>query len=230
MDIFAIRRQRLSQLLSEVYGNNKTELANRLDIQPSYLSRFSAKNQANRRNLGDKLARRIEEASGKSYGWLDRRDDPESMATAIADYDLVEPAHLGFIDRIPIVGDTQAGRNGYWHSDVEHPPVTDEYIDAPSRDTQAYGLRIRGSSMWPRMREGDVLSISPVAECIPGDYVVVRTQDGETLVKELVVCRRNEVILNSLSGDEPRIVLTADSIEAMHKVTAIVPSSMIFLR
>lgn len=229
MGVYEIRRERLSQLLYEMYGNNKTALANRLDIQPSYLSRFSAKTQSSRRQIGDRLARRIEEVSDKDYGWLDRRNDPESTATAVADYDLVEPAHLGFIDRIPIMGDTQAGREGYWCGDTDHPATADEYIDAPSRDSGAYGLRIRGSSMWPRMREGDVLSVSPVADCLPGDYVIVRTQTGETLVKELVVCRHTEIILNSLSGDAPRIMLSADNVVLMHKVTAIVPSSMIVM-
>lgn len=62
MDVYEIRRQRLSQLLREMYNNNKTALANRLDIQPSYLSRFSAKNQSSRRHIGDKLDHRIEQA------------------------------------------------------------------------------------------------------------------------------------------------------------------------
>src|SRR5699024_10561066 len=110
MDIQQIRQTRLAQLLAEVYDNKKTTLANRLDIQPSYLSRLSTKNEKSRRNIGDKLARRIEEVSDKEYGWLDRRNDWEVATATSPSSDLVEPASLDVIIRIPIVGDTQAGR------------------------------------------------------------------------------------------------------------------------
>lgn len=227
MNVYEIRQRRLSQLLHEMYDNKKSALAKRLDIQASYLSRFSAKRKENRRNIGDKLARRIESVSGKTIGWMDR-DVDQNDTTDMASHDsALEPARLDFIARIPVLGNTQAGRDGYWYEEADHPASAAEHIDAPSRDSSAYGLRIRGRSMWPRMREGDVLSISPVAECFPGDYVVIRTWGGETLVKELVVCRHNEVILNSLGDQEPRIALPVDSIELMHKVAAIVPGSLI---
>ena len=229
MDVYEIRRSRLSKLLEETYNNKKTLLAKELDIQPSYLSRFSTKNRANHRNIGDAMARRMEAASGKPRGWMDSTVDRDSIDTSIKKSGHVEPAVLDIITRIPVLGNTQAGREGYWYGEVDHPSKATEYIDAPSRDNEAYGLRIRGSSMWPRMREGDVLSISPVAECFPGDYVVIRTTDGETLVKELVVCRHNEVLLDSLSEQQPRIALPLDTIELMHKVTAIVPGSMIII-
>lgn len=143
------------------------------------------------------------------------------------DNDLLEPANIDYIARIPIVGDTQAGRRGYTSGEADDPDEAAEYVDAPSRDSDAYGLRVRGASMWPRLQEGDVLCVSPAADCLPGDYVVISKSDGETMVKELVASRGNEVVLDSVNRDEPRVALSADEIELMDKVTAIVPSSMI---
>ena len=52
-------------------------------------------------------------------------------------------------------------------------------------DEHAYALEISGNSMKPAYRKGDVIVVSPAAPIRRGDRVVVKTKDGEVMVKEL---------------------------------------------
>ena len=52
-------------------------------------------------------------------------------------------------------------------------------------DEHAYALEISGDSMKPAYRDGDVIVVSPGTPIRRGDRVVVKTSDGEVMVKEL---------------------------------------------
>ena len=52
-------------------------------------------------------------------------------------------------------------------------------------DEHAYALEISGDSMKPGYRDGDVIVVSPGTPIRQGDRVVVKTTDGEVMVKEL---------------------------------------------
>jgi len=124
----------------------------------------------------------------------------------------------------PIVGDTQGGPQKY-HIEHGFPPgESDEVVDTPAKSAHAYALRVRGGSMFPRMREGDVVTVDPEASPMPGDEVIVRTSEGEVFVKELVYERRGEIALDSVADHEPRIIRRLDEIEFMHLVIGIHPA------
>ena len=52
-------------------------------------------------------------------------------------------------------------------------------------DEHAYALEIAGDSMKPAYRDGDIIVVSPGTPIRRGDRVVVKTGDGEVMVKEL---------------------------------------------
>ena len=56
-------------------------------------------------------------------------------------------------------------------TDLEHPPST-------------FALRIRGNSMEPEFREGDVVVIDPTIQPHPGDFVVATDDGGEATFKQ----------------------------------------------
>ena len=56
---------------------------------------------------------------------------------------------------------------------------------AAVNDEHAYALEISGDSMKPAYRDGDVIVVSPGTPIRRGDRVVVKTSDGEVMVKEL---------------------------------------------
>jgi phage repressor protein C with HTH and peptisase S24 domain len=105
------------------------------------------------------------------------------------------------ISTVPLIGLAQAGAGGYFDDagfpvgkgweEVAVPQVTDEH---------AYALEISGDSMKPAYRAGDIIIVSPGTGVRKGDRVVVKTNDGEVLVKELQRKTAKSIELKSLNA------------------------------
>jgi phage repressor protein C with HTH and peptisase S24 domain len=113
---------------------------------------------------------------------------------------------------VPLIGFAQAGAGGFFDDggfpvgkgweEIAFPSVTDEH---------AYALEISGDSMKPAYRNGDVIIVSPGATVRKGDRVVVKTKDGEVMVKELKRKTAKAVELKSLNSEHrDRTLPTAD--------------------
>jgi phage repressor protein C with HTH and peptisase S24 domain len=90
------------------------------------------------------------------------------------------------IKSVPLLGLAQAGSGG--HFDESGFPTGrgwDEAALPQASDEHAYALEISGDSMKPVYRDGDVIVVSPGTPIRRGDRVVLRTSDGEVMVKEL---------------------------------------------
>ncbi len=106
------------------------------------------------------------------------------------------------IHSVPLIGFAQAGTGGYFDDggfpvgkgweEIAFPSVTDEH---------AYALEISGDSMKPAYRAGDIIVVSPATPVRRGDRVVVKTKDGEVLVKELRRKNSKTVELKSLNSE-----------------------------
>jgi phage repressor protein C with HTH and peptisase S24 domain len=105
------------------------------------------------------------------------------------------------ISTVPLIGLAQAGAGGYFDDagfpvgkgweEVAVPQVTDEH---------AYALEVSGDSMKPAYRAGDVIIVSPGSPVRKGDRVVVKTNDGEVLIKELQRKTAKSIELKSLNA------------------------------
>jgi phage repressor protein C with HTH and peptisase S24 domain len=113
---------------------------------------------------------------------------------------------------IPLIGFAQAGAGGYFDDggfpvgkgwdEIAFPSVADEH---------AYALEISGSSMEPAFRDGDTIIVAPSAPVRRGDRVVVKTRDGEVMVKELKRRTAKSIELESLNAaHKDRTLATAD--------------------
>lgn len=131
---------------------------------------------------------------------------------------------------IPVVGTSQGGPDHAWLEMGYPPGFGDEYLNVTSRDHHAYALRVRGNSMAPRIREGDVILVEPTTTPDPGDDVVVKTRDGQVMVKTLVSSRNDEIILDSIAKDYDRIVLPSSKVEFIHAVMGVFPPKSIYKR
>lgn len=90
------------------------------------------------------------------------------------------------VQSVPLIGFAQAGSGGYFDDGGFPVGKGWEEVGLPSvNDEHAYALQIAGDSMKPAYRDGDVIVVSPGAQIRRGDRVVVKTRDGEVLVKEL---------------------------------------------
>jgi phage repressor protein C with HTH and peptisase S24 domain len=105
------------------------------------------------------------------------------------------------ISTVPLIGLAQAGAGGYFDDagfpvgkgweEVAVPQVTDEH---------AYALEVSGDSMKPAYRAGDIIIVSPGTPVRKGDRVVVKTNDGEVLIKELQRKTAKSIELKSLNA------------------------------
>ncbi|KAF0139571.1 MAG: transcriptional regulator [Rhodospirillaceae bacterium] len=105
---------------------------------------------------------------------------------------------------VPLIGFAQACEHGYF-GDAGYPSGTgwDEIPFPDLNDPHAYALEVSGGSMEPVYRDGDRLIISPGGSLRRGDRVVVRTTEGEVMVKELVRRTAKRVEVKSLNTARP---------------------------
>jgi phage repressor protein C with HTH and peptisase S24 domain len=87
---------------------------------------------------------------------------------------------------VPLLGFAQAGSSGHFdESGFPAGKAWDEVALPAVNDEHAYALEISGDQMKPVYRDGDVIVVSPGTPIRRGDRVVVKTRDGEMMVKEL---------------------------------------------
>ncbi|HTH17260.1 MAG TPA: helix-turn-helix transcriptional regulator [Magnetospirillum sp.] len=101
---------------------------------------------------------------------------------------------------LPLIGSAQAGDRGYF--DDAGYPVGGSWDEIPFpevSDPHAYALEVSGDSMEPLYRDGDRIIVSPAASVRRGDRVVVRTNEGEVMVKQLVRQTAKRIELASLN-------------------------------
>jgi phage repressor protein C with HTH and peptisase S24 domain len=117
-----------------------------------------------------------------------------------------------FAKPIPLIGLAQAGHEGYF-DDAGFPAGAgwDEIPFPELADEHAYALEVTGDSMLPLYRDGDRVVVSPMASLRRGDRVVLKTQTGEVMAKQLVRMTAQRVELKSLNVEyEDRHFLLPD--------------------
>ncbi len=121
--------------------------------------------------------------------------------------------------RIPLIGLAQAGSEGYF-DDGGYPVGGgwDEISVPEVGDPNAYALEISGDSMDPVYRDGDVVIVSPAAPVRRGDRVVVRSQRGEVMAKELLRQSARRIELRSLNPAHPNYGFDLPEIAWMHRI------------
>jgi phage repressor protein C with HTH and peptisase S24 domain len=144
----------------------------------------------------------------------------ESIAKALAATGVSVEAFVSLIadnngatQAVPLIGFAEAGAGGYFSDggfpvgkgwdEIAFPAVTDEH---------AYALEISGDSMLPAYRDGDVIIVSPGAPVRRGDRVVVKTKNGEVMVKELKRQTAKQVELKSLNTEHPERILAIEDV------------------
>ncbi len=125
----------------------------------------------------------------------------------------------GPVRRIPVIAYGEAGGRGNFDG-AGHPAGSawDELIFPDIADPHAYALEIAGESLEPVYRDGDTVIVSPEASLRKGDRVVVKTGDGELMVKALRRRGAKKLDLAALSGNSPERSLPIESVAFVHRI------------
>jgi len=117
------------------------------------------------------------------------------------------------LQSVPLLALAQAGSSG--HFDENGFPAGKGWEEAAlpqASDEHAYALEISGDSMKPTYRDGDIIVVSPGTPIRRGDRVVLKTSDGEVMVKELKRRTTRTLELQSLNPAQPDRTLDADEV------------------
>jgi phage repressor protein C with HTH and peptisase S24 domain len=120
---------------------------------------------------------------------------------------------------VPLLGFAQAGAGGYF--DDGGFPIGKGWDEVPLPavdDEHAYALEISGDSMKPAYRDGDIIVVSPGTQIRRGDRVVVKTEDGEVMVKELKRRTAKTLELQSLNPNHVDRTLAAGDVEWIARI------------
>lgn len=116
---------------------------------------------------------------------------------------LIDDAARPISQGVPVIGLPQAGTGGYF-DDAGFPVGKgwDEVAFPSIADENVYALKIYGDSMEPAYRDGSIVIVSPAAIVRKGDRVVVKTKDGEVMVKELRRRSPKSIELGSINPEQ----------------------------
>jgi phage repressor protein C with HTH and peptisase S24 domain len=120
---------------------------------------------------------------------------------------------------IPLLGLAQAGKDGFFDSAGLPTGQGWEEIRFPAlNDEHAYALEISGNSMEPAYCDDTVIIVSPAASVRRGDRVVVKTKDGEVMVKELKRRSAKSIELRSVNPEYEERTLAVRDVLWIHRV------------
>lgn len=94
-----------------------------------------------------------------------------------------------------------------------------------SDDPNAFALKVKGDSMFPRINSGEFVVIEPNIVPCSGDEVLVRTKDGRNMIKKLEFHRDFIYRFTSINQDHPPLTLDENQVDKIMFVSAIVKSS-----
>ncbi|MFM4981466.1 LexA family protein [Aeromonas caviae] len=175
-DRISARRRALS--LSQV------ALAKKIGVTGVAVGKWeSGLNQPKGRYLNDLAA-----ALGVTVDWLltgDGEARGQSAPEVMPGYHNVEPAVIPQGTRVPVLSYVQAG---HWHEMCEQATAFDgnvEYVTAGvDVGPCGFGLWLRGQSMEPFFKEGDLIIVDPDEAPQPGDFVVAKNGSEEATFKK----------------------------------------------
>ena len=121
-------------------------------------------------------------------------------------------------DDLPVVGRGGGGRGEFSEDGF---PVGEGWkkISRPHdlKDPHAFGVEVRGHSMAPKYEEREFVVCSPIKEWKSGDYCVVKTVEGEYLIKR-VKKEDSQLVLTSVAPGHDAIILPLKKVAGVYKI------------
>lgn len=151
------------------------------------------------KGIGNKIAAEIEAVFLLERGWLDRIHGDSNVETA--------PALRG---KVPLISWVAAG--DWCEAHDPYPPGDAEMWLQVSANygLRSYGLRVRGESMLPRFREGEIIIVDPDARTDSGNYVIARKDGSKEVTFKQLVIEGEAVYLKPLNPQWPDPIIKID--------------------
>lgn len=146
-------------------------------------------------------------------------EDFDSFLSAGGAYLQTAARTISASSTVPLLGLAQAGTGGFFDSAGFPSGEGWDEVSLPVAGAEGtYALEVSGDSMSPLYRNGDRLIVSPVDQVRPNDRVVVRTKDGEVMVKVLRRQTAKTVELHSINPSHPPVVLKMGDVDWIARI------------
>jgi len=240
MDIYEIRQAVLRSLIGE---NSLKDFASAFDsVDASYLSQILN----GHRRLGEKAAltlacrlgvapkvliaghHSVEDLQLIGRTWAAKGlkppaiselySQPQTVAEPTAVHSIQPPKKLGLV---PVVARAKPNQEGVFDLGMGQ----GGYLDIPSNDKDAYALEVLGNGLHPRIKNGEYVVVEPNHRYLPGDEVLVLTQDGRGMVKEFIYHRDGQYRFDSVRDGYPPIFLGVDDVRSIGYILGILKDS-----
>lgn len=196
-------REIIDRLRTAAGAETLAALARHLDVEPSVINRAIREQR-----VPDLWVYKIAADTGYLPKWILSGDGPKMhpshahvIQEALSDYG------LGRVRVIPLLTWVQAGALRSAEDLYPYAGAAEEYLSVSVRGEHCFSLKVRGDSMLPDFREGDMIVIDPDLQPRSGDYVVVVIDGtGEATFKRYMKKKDGEVLM-PLNPDYSPIVL-----------------------
>lgn len=188
----------------------------------------------------EKLGEMLGKTQGAIAHWLNGKRDPgiENIASIMRalkidtisllpdgsvknPHDEIEYAGKLKDGLVPVVGEAVMGADG----EFEMQEVSQGWLRIYSADPNAFSVKVKGDSMFPRINSGEFVVIEPRTQVCPGDEVFVRTVEGKNMIKRLGYHRDNTYQFISVNQQHPPLTIDDFAVDKVYFVAAIVKSS-----
>jgi phage repressor protein C with HTH and peptisase S24 domain len=139
--------------------------------------------------------------TGRDAPISNRRGDPRKDSPLFRK-EAVKLVHLLQEHGLPLISYARAGQDGFFE-DFYPFGGTDEYVKplcAVKDPLHSFCLEVKGDSMVPRYTDGEIVVICTTSPCLPKDYVLIKTESGEVMIKQYFVKGEN-IVAHSLNPE-----------------------------
>lgn len=194
-------------------GVSKAELARHFGVKPPSIQDWINRGTIDKAKLPGMWAYFADVVGPEHWGLTRFPEPPPEYAGTMSG-----------VRRVAIVGTARMGDDGFYDEISSVPGAGDGHIDIATADPNAYGLRVRGNSMAPAIRDGWYVLVEPNGSPTEGEYVLVKLKDGRKMVKEFLYRRVGSIELLSVNGGQ-RLTVYVDELESLQAVAAVVSPS-----
>ena len=184
----------------EQRGVKPKELADSIDVDPSFISQLRSGHRKPGRDVLTKLSRAL-----------------NVKIEALISQNNVERVEFP-AGRIPLISWVQAGE---WSEAIDsYPPgVAEDWIPYGTKDRSTFALRVKGDSMEPEYRDGDVTIVNPSIEARPGDDIVAKC--GQDVTFKRLKKHGATILLSPLNPSYPDIIITGKDLKNYRSIGVI---------
>jgi SOS-response transcriptional repressor LexA len=196
-----IRLKNLETLIRE--AGSAASLARAAGTNSSYLSQVRNQlptGKGTPRSIGDELAAKLEAAMKKPQGWMDENHD-DGLESAIVHNGSTASSHHRLISW------DQVGKEHDLSENLP-PPYGTELLSCPVKcSAETFVLRVRGVSMEPKFREGELIFVDPFAPIGHGKFIVVRLEESDEVTFKQLMLEEGKKYLKTLNPDWPNRII-----------------------